>query len=87
VAGYRNDVWLDELKGKVRDNKELREFVNKKGIRGWTPLHCAASHNNHQNIKWLLLNGADVDAKSYGSKRADVYGNKESKRILRKHRK
>jgi len=45
-----------------------------------------ALNNNHQNIKWLLLNRGDVDATDNDGDRADVYSCKELKRLILEHR-
>ena len=89
VSCYRNvEWWLDELKKNVNDDNKLKELLDRKdNYRGGeTSLHCAASRNNHQVIKWLLLNGADVNATNKWGELADVCGYGETKKMIREHR-
>ena len=80
VSSYRNDEWwLDKY---VNDDNKLKELLNRKNIYGRTSLHCAASIYNHQYIKWLLLNGADVNATDKYGTLADGYGDAETRRLI-----
>ena len=89
VSCFHNDEWwLDELKKYVNDDNKLKELLNHKSDVGLTSLHCAACRNNHQNIKWLLLNGADVNATAIDGKLADdLYGcGATTKRLILEYR-
>jgi len=89
VATYQNNKWLlDELKKNI-DVEEFKKLLNSKNtINGGTPLHCAAFHNHHKSIQWLLMNGADVNAMDSDGDLADkqMFGNAGSKRLIREHR-
>ena len=75
------------MKKHVKDDNKLKELLNRKEDNlGRTPLHCAAFNNNHQIIKWLLLNGADVNATDKWGTLADGSGDAETKKLIRKHR-
>ena len=75
VSFFRNDEWwLDELKKYVNDDNKLKELLDRKNIDDMTSLHCAARYNKHQIIKWLLLNGADVNATDKWGTLADGSG-------------
>ena len=88
VSCFRNGEWLDELKKYVNDDNKLKELLNRKENNyGWTSLHCAAlNNNNHQIIKWLLLNGADVNATNKYGTLADDYGDATTKRLILEYR-
>ena len=87
VICYRNDEWLDKLKKQVNDAKKLKELLNREANDGWTPLHWAARLNRHQSIKWLLLNGDDVNATTnYGDLADDVSDDAETIILIREHR-
>ena len=88
VAAYRNDKsWFDGLKKYVNDGSKLKELLDQNNNLGLTSLHCAARFDNHKNIKWLLSNGADVNATTNGGNRADdLFGDAKTKRSIREHR-
>ena len=39
--------------------------INAADSDGWTPLHCAASCNSVQMVKFLVENGAQIFAETY----------------------
>ena len=52
-----------------------------------TPLHFAAWDNKHKSIRWLLNHGADTSLKDDRGLLPGEYGDDETKRIIRAHRK
>lgn len=42
--------------------KEFGLSVNKKDLSGNTPLHVAVQHGFYEIAKWLISNGADINA-------------------------
>jgi ankyrin repeat protein len=47
----------------IATNKELKGQVNKKTVKGYTPLHLAAYAGKHQAVKVLCEQGADPNIK------------------------
>jgi len=87
ARSQNNEWWLDELKKKINDSSKLKVLLEKKSNRGSTSLHCAASNNNRRSVKWLLANGADVNATNGDGKRAYQLGDYRTKQMIRRYRK
>ncbi|XP_066912767.1 acyl-CoA-binding domain-containing protein 6-like [Clytia hemisphaerica] len=63
-------------RGKVRhleqfDQQTIGKLINGRDEDNETPLHYAASYNNHDVIRWLLAKGADYELKNYLGQRPD----------------
>ncbi len=84
-----------------RVDYELAEFVLSKGadvneaatsgdIEGWAPIHYAVSNGNEELIRFLVKNGADVNATTKDGKTplsiASEAGNEEIIAILKSHK-
>uniref|UniRef100_A0A7M5XL87 Uncharacterized protein n=2 Tax=Clytia hemisphaerica TaxID=252671 RepID=A0A7M5XL87_9CNID len=64
--------------GKVRhlemfDQQTIEKLIDGRDRWKQTPLHWAASDNNHDNIRWLLAKGADPKLKNKDGRRPDEH--------------
>ena len=86
VAFSQNEEWLEEIRNKRDINPiDLKRFINTKGgTGGWTLLHYATHLNNHNLIKWLFLNGADINIPRNDGKLANELAvcDRETRRIF-----
>eukprot|EP00111_Clytia_hemisphaerica_P024992 TCONS_00073592-protein len=65
-------------KGKVRhleqfDQQSIEKLIDGRDKDNDTPLHDAASRNNHDVIRWLLAHGADHELKDSRGQRPDEH--------------
>lgn len=58
----------------VKDICSVKEHINQyETTYGWTPLMVATYHNNIEIAKYLLINGADINAVNYNGKNLLMY--------------
>jgi len=89
VALGQNEEWLEEIRDKQNINSEdLKHLIDKKDSNGgWTALHYAARFNNHKMIKWLFLNGANVNIRRNDGKLPNEHSmcDRRTERIFSEH--
>ena len=89
IATYSYDVDGSRMLMKLSEKTNVESFINNKDhYGGLTPLHWAASRNNHRLIETIVKLGGDVNIKDNHNRLPDEQDNcdHETKRIIQRLR-